>query len=73
MMKGYYGLGLGQNIVALSNTGKVCKWATLYGITGIFMGLQKKYFEMLKKVLCHIPNNSYHLSPDIPDVFSSWL
>lgn len=25
MMKGYYGLGLGQNIVALSNTGKVCK------------------------------------------------
>lgn len=37
------------------------------------MGLQKKYFEMLKNVLCHVPNNSYHPSPGIPDVFSSWL
>lgn len=33
------------------------------------MGLQKKYFEMLKNVLCHITNNSYHLSSGISDVF----
>lgn len=41
-MKDYYGLCLGQNIEALSNTGMVCK--TLYYITDIFVGLQKKYF-----------------------------
>lgn len=48
MMKSYCGLCLGQNIEALSNTGMVWKWATLYDITDIFVALQKKYFEMLK-------------------------
>lgn len=40
---------------------------SLYHITDIFVVLQNKYLEMFKKVLRHIPSNSYHLSPGIPD------